>query len=68
MKMNEEQIEKAKKEIDNMTHEEMARLRRFAPAGHPYFRLDLPLAEYFSKRFKELGGMTPGISKKIGWG
>jgi hypothetical protein len=27
----------------------------------------LPLFEYFNKRFKELGGFTPEISKKIGW-
>ena len=53
--------------IDNMTQEEMARLYRFAPSGHKYFNRNLPYAEYFIKRFKELGGMTPEISKRIGW-
>ncbi|KKM85998.1 hypothetical protein LCGC14_1283510, partial [marine sediment metagenome] len=31
------------------------------------FRNDLPLWEYFKARFDELGGMTPAISKRIGW-
>jgi hypothetical protein len=46
-----------------MSQEEMARLWRFAPSGHPVFSNDLPLFG----RFEELGGMTPEISKKIGW-
>lgn len=61
-----EQIEEETKRISTMTHEEMAELWRFAPAGHNYFRSDLPLYEIFNKRFQELGGMTPGISKQIG--
>lgn len=60
-------IEEWEKKIDNMSHEELARLRRFAPSGHPVFNTDYPLYEYFEKRFNELGGMTPEISKKIGW-
>lgn len=63
----EAQIEEAKKQIDTMSQTAMARLRRFAPAGHPYFRMDLPLSDYFDARFQSLGGMTPAISKKIGW-
>lgn len=62
-----EEIKQMKKEIDKMNQEDMASLWRFAPSGHPYFRGDLPLFEYFNKRFKELGGFTPEISKKIGW-
>ncbi len=65
--MTEEEIEKHKKDIDSMSQVEMARLHRFAPVGHVYFRADLPLYGYFEKRFKELGGMTPQISKEIGW-
>lgn len=66
--MTEQEIEKQKKVIDNMSHEEMARKWRFAPAGDPFFRNDLPLFGYFNKRFDKLGGWTPEISKKIGWG
>ena len=65
--MTEQEIEEQKKVIDNMSHEEMARKWRFAPSGDPFFRNDLPLFDYFHKRFDKLGGWTPEISKKIGW-
>ena len=54
-------------QIDAMSHEDMARLQRFAPSGHPFFRSDLPLYRQFLARFESLGGMTPAISKRIGW-
>lgn len=53
--------------IEKMSHIEMARLYRFAPSGHPYFNTELPYVKFFMKRFNELGGMTPEISKLIGW-
>lgn len=59
-----EEIEQEKKIIDSMSQEDMARLWRFAPSGHPYFDRTNPISEYFSKRFK---GFTPEISKSIGW-
>ncbi len=52
--------------ISKMSHIEMARLRRFAPIGHPYFDINKPFSEIFNKRFQELGGMTTAISKEIG--
>lgn len=58
--------DKIKQEIDNMSQEEMAYLWRFGPHGSPYFKGEV--GDYFKKRFKELGGFTPEISKKIGWG
>lgn len=63
MEADPEEVEK----INNMSQMEMARLHRFAPAGHPYFDSTKPYHEIFAKRFKELGGMTPEISKSIGW-
>ena len=54
--------------IDEMSQIEMAKLWRFAPNDHPYFDERLPFYEKFKKRFDELGGMTPVISKSIGWG
>jgi len=63
----EEKIAEWKETIDGMSHREMARLWRFAPSGHPIFRRDLPLFKYFDKRFNDAGGMTPEISKSIGW-
>jgi hypothetical protein len=54
-----------KKEIDAMTQKEMAQALRFSPTGHRFFRSDT--GEYFLKVFRGKGGMTPQISKEIGW-
>lgn len=51
--------------IDAMTQEQMAAKWRFAPIGDPMFVGEV--GEYFTKRFKELGGMTVEISKRLGW-
>lgn len=67
MKISDVELAKETNEINNMSQIEMASLHRFALAGHIYFRNDLPFNEIFKKRFKELGGMTPEISKQIGW-
>ena len=53
--------------INNMSQHEMASLHRFAPAGHPYFDTTKPYHKVFEKRFEELGGFTPEISKSLGW-
>ena len=56
-----------KKQIDEMSQLEMARLWRFAAAGHPLFQGDT--GQYFKKVFfLEKGGFTPAISKVIGLG
>lgn len=56
-----------KNKIDKMSQIEMCKMVRFSRVGHPCFDTTLPLNERFQKRFKELGGMTPEISKLIGW-
>ena len=66
--MDTDQIEKEKKKIDMLTHYEMATLYRFLPPGHPYFDKKLPLNKYFMNRFRDFGGMSPEISKSLGWG
>ena len=58
---------KVVEKINNMSQEAMASLRRFAPVGHPYFDMTKPYHKIFEERFAELGGMTPKISKSIGW-
>lgn len=63
--MNENEQKEIEK-INKMSREEMAKLWRFAPAGHPYFDSTLPYYEVFAKRFKKLGGFSPEISK-ISW-
>ena len=66
--MTEEEIKITKKHIDAMSQESMAWLQRFAPSGHPYFeKTNGDIAEYFNKSFQSKGGMTPEISKNIGW-
>lgn len=50
--------------INQMSQVEMARLHRFAPSGHIYFIGGTVLNDYFKSKFK---GMTPEISKAIGW-
>ena len=64
--MLEEEVKDWKEKIDGMSQREMARLYRFAPAGHPVFDKTLPLHEYFEEAFNKAGGMTPAISKSIG--
>jgi hypothetical protein len=65
--MNEMEIKRWLKDIEAMSHEDMARLWRFSKPGHPLFDRNLPLFEIFEKRFASLGGWTPALSKKIGW-
>ena len=57
--------ETLKNQIDALTREEMARKWRFSPFGDAMFQGDA--GDYFEKRFKELGGFSPVISKQIGW-
>ena len=54
-----EQVEKA-------SHEQLARWYRFLPSDKtPEHQ---KLMDKIAKRFKALGGMTPEISKRIGFG
>jgi hypothetical protein len=43
----------------------MARLWRFSELGNPLFQGEV--GDYFVKRFNELGGFSPELSKLIGW-
>lgn len=65
MSNNTKIYEESIKRIQKMGHEEMASLWRFAPIGHPYFNVTLPMNAVFKKRFEEFGGMTTEISKLI---
>ena len=53
--------------INQMSQESMCSLWRNAKSGHAYFDTTKPYYAVFKKRFDELGGFTPAISKKIGW-
>ena len=64
--MTEEEIKKHKADIDGMSQEDMARAWRFHKSGHVYFQ-NGPVHDHFAERFKELGGFSPAIPKKIGW-
>ena len=65
--MTEKEITDWKTKIDLMSQHGMAHFQRFAEPGHPIFQNDTELPDYFKKRFELLGGMTPQISKDIGW-
>ncbi len=54
-----------KKQIDDMSQHTMCRLWRFAASGHPLLAEDA--GQYFKKVMTEKGGMTPEISKSLGW-
>jgi len=53
--------------INSLSHRAMAKMWRFHPSGHPYFDSKLPYYKIFEARFQSLGGMTPELSKEIGW-
>ena len=54
-----------KQRIDELDQVGLARAWRFAPAGSGFFTAqNYP---YFRQRFDALGGMTPQVSKAIGW-
>ena len=61
--MTTDALEREKARIDSMDQEEMARLWRFAPAGHPSFVNGSALHEHINKRNK---GFNPTLTKKIG--
>lgn len=66
--MTPKEIKKHKEDIAKLSRIEMAKLWRFAPSGHPYFDLRYAeIHEEFKKRFADLGGFSPEISKQIGW-
>ena len=66
--MDDEMIAIWKERVDKLSHEEMARLWRFAePGSTPYFRNGHPVADYFQQRFYAFGGFTASVSKAIGW-
>jgi hypothetical protein len=69
--MKEEPVisEDIKKQIDEMSYEEMLRLWRFAAAGDPMFQGDV--GQYYSKVMFEKRDKDPAAavaaSKRIGW-
>lgn len=72
--MEQKEIDKSAEEISSMTQHQMCRKWSFDGAGSLYFRGDLitssgvSLGDLFKDRlFKHFGGLTPEISKDIGW-
>ncbi|MGB0925475.1 MAG: hypothetical protein ACPGTS_02080 [Minisyncoccia bacterium] len=66
--MTKQKIETHKKDIESLSQSQMAHLIRFAPIGHPYFNMAYSdIYKTFEARFNKLGGMSPEISKSIGW-
>jgi hypothetical protein len=66
MDLDEFKKQQIEKEINGLSRLEMCRLVGFAPVGHKYFDTSGPYYKLFKKRFKELGGFSPEISKSLG--
>lgn len=57
-----------KKEIDELTHEQMCYFWRFGGGKPEWFDSRCEASNYFYDRlFKHFGGFNSVISKKIGW-
>lgn len=54
-----------KDRIDRMSQYELAYKIRFSPSGDSL--ICGASGDYLLERFRELGGMTPEISKRLGW-
>lgn len=53
-------------EVERADRLQLARWYRFLPS--PQGRGRIKIIDRICERFEELGGMTPEISKAIGWG
>jgi len=62
-----ERLAQEEARIDAMTQAQAASFWRFAPSDDPIIQHPL-LWERFVKHFREVGGMSPAVSKSIGWG
>lgn len=51
--------------INNMSRMEICRLWRFAGDNHPLMSGEP--GKRLTRRFSELGGFSPGISRALGW-
>lgn len=65
--MDQQDIQHWKDVIDGFDHLACVRSLRFLPAGHPIF-VEPELADHFKARLDHFGGVTPVVSKTIGWG
>jgi hypothetical protein len=52
-------------QIDSLSQYQLAKLWRFAKVGEQLLQDEA--GQYFVKVFQEKGGMTPEISKSLGW-
>jgi hypothetical protein len=64
--MTPDNINREKARLSAMSQFDLAYLWRFSPAGTSCFSVP-EIYEHFKKVFAEKGGMTPEISKDIGW-
>ena len=52
-------------QVEAATHEELGYWARFLPS--PMSEHELKVINRIAERFKEMGGFTPELSKKVGW-
>lgn len=59
-------LNQQKAEIDNLSHEQMARYWRFGTGKKEWYDSTKPISVYFRERlYVHFGGFTPEISKRI---
>jgi hypothetical protein len=65
----EEDVEDFRKWVAGLSRYQMCDQWRFCPStkGGVWFQSDTPLWPIWEARYNELGGMSPSISKSMGW-
>lgn len=53
--------------LHTATHEELCRIWRFSSSRSPYVTIPEAANLLSTRLFKEFGGFTPEISKRLGW-
>jgi hypothetical protein len=62
-----EEVQSAINDVNNMTHYELARLWRFGTSDHLYIKTPAIFDAVMNRLFEHFGGITPSISKQVGW-
>ena len=61
-------FEEQKDEVNNLSHEQIAKFWRYGNGKKEWYDATNPISTYFTDRlYVHFGGITPQISKRIGW-
>jgi hypothetical protein len=54
-------------EVERADREQLCRWWRFLRSADVHSREEMMIQDRYQERYREVGGMTPAISKRIGW-